>query len=117
MCLDKDILIKGNKVYSPETCIFIPSEINTLFVKNDVNRGEFPIGVTFNKENNNYLSHCNNGHRKIIHLGTFNNIEDAFKVYKEYKEKIIKQIAEEYKSKIPEKIYNAMINYDVEITD
>lgn len=29
--LDKDILFKGNKVYSPETCCFVPSEINILF--------------------------------------------------------------------------------------
>lgn len=45
MCLDKDILCKGNKIYSPETCIFVPNRINVLFVKSDGSRGDLPIGV------------------------------------------------------------------------
>ena len=45
MCLDKDILIKGNKIYSPETCCFVPEKINTLFVKSDKSRGNNPIGT------------------------------------------------------------------------
>ena len=46
MHLDKDILCKGNKVYSRETCIFVPERINTLFVKRDKSRGKNPIGVS-----------------------------------------------------------------------
>ena len=46
MCLDKDILHKGNKVYSRETCIFVPERINTLFTKCNKSRGKDPIGVT-----------------------------------------------------------------------
>ena len=45
MELDKDILIKGNKIYSPTTCIFVPQRINRLFTKSNKNRGEYPIGV------------------------------------------------------------------------
>ena len=40
MCLDKDILVKHNKIYSPETCIFVPQSINLLFIKNDKSRGK-----------------------------------------------------------------------------
>jgi hypothetical protein len=47
MALDKDILYKGNKIYSPDTCVFVPQEINALFVKNDANRGDLPIGVFY----------------------------------------------------------------------
>ena len=48
--LDKDIMIKGNKKYSPEGCLLVPSRINTLIIKRDANRGKYPLGVTFIKE-------------------------------------------------------------------
>ena len=49
MCLDKDILYKGNKEYAPDKCIFVPERINKLFLKNDADRGDLPIGVTYHK--------------------------------------------------------------------
>ena len=45
--LDKDIIVKGNKVYSPQTCCFVPRELNALFTKRQNLRGKYPIGVTF----------------------------------------------------------------------
>ena len=53
MCLDKDILVKHNKIYSPETCMFVPITINSLFVKRDSKRGYNPIGTT--STNNKYV--------------------------------------------------------------
>ena len=47
--LDKDILHKGNKIYSPENCIFVPKTINSLFTKSNRSRGKYPIGVDYNK--------------------------------------------------------------------
>lgn len=117
MCLDKDILHKGNKVYSPETCVFVPQRINTLFVKNDINRGDFPIGVTINSKST-YRATCRNQLiNKQIHIGVYSTINDAFKSYKKYKENHIKEMADYYKNNIPKKLYNAMYNYIVEITD
>lgn len=116
MQLDKDILSKGNKVYSPETCMFVPHSINTLFTKHDAKRGEFPIGVCYVKQSKKYKATCNIiGKEK--HLGHYNTKEEAFAAYKEAKEKYIKEVAENYKNKIPEKLYTAMVNYIVEITD
>lgn len=117
MHLDKDILIKGNKIYSPETCVFAPQIINTLFVKNDVKRGELPLGVSWNRNTQNYEVHCHSSNGKHDFLGKYNDPYDAFNAYKTYKEKIIKRIAEEYKNKIPVNLYEAMIKYQVEITD
>lgn len=119
MNLDKDILVKGNKIYSPDVCVFVPQNINKLFTKTDAKRGDFPIGVTktYGNKLNPYIAQCNNGMGKQIKIGYYDSPEKAFLVYKDFKEKIIKQIAEEYKNKIPNNLYKAMMKYKVEITD
>ena len=112
--LDKDILKKGNKIYSSETCCFVPQEINTLLVKNDSKRGNLLIGVR--KNGNGFQARLNiNGDTKII--GTYSTQEQAFLVYKEEKESYIKYLADKIKYNISPKVYNALINYIVEITD
>lgn len=112
MELDKDILNKGNNIYSPETCVIVPQRINTLFTKGEAIRGSLPIGVEFNKKDKKYRISCSNNH-----TGYYDTAEEAFQGYKIFKEKLIKQIAEEYKKQIPENLYKAMITYEVEITD
>ena len=120
MCLDKDILRKGNKVYSRDTCIFVPQKINTLFIKSDKRRGNDPIGVSPNSSGN-YQAYCHNGYGKQIHLGTYSTKEEAFQVYKEYKERVIKEVIDSYEGIIPEPHYSrlreAMYNYKVKIDD
>ena len=120
MCLDKDILCKGNKVYSRETCIFVPERINLLFTKRDNDRGKNPIGVS-DLPSGNYQAYCNNGYGKTIYLGTYSTKEEAFQVYKNYKEKVIKEVIDSYEGVIPEPHYSrlreAMYNYEVEMDD
>lgn len=115
MELDKDILVKGNKIYSPYNCIFVPFNINRLFTKTQVNRGLNPIGVYY--KNEKYYAFCNDGKKKQISLGSYNAREEAFNAYKSYKENLIKYFAEEYKNEIPERLYNALIRYVVSIND
>lgn len=117
MQLEKDILIKGNKCYSPDTCTFVPRPINNLLIKSNSIRGDLPIGVTLSKKTKKpYRLLCIvNGKQKL--LGTFDNINEAFNAYKEFKENYIKEKANEYKDKIPDKVYQALINYKVEIDD
>lgn len=123
MCLDKDILYKRNKIYSPETCVFVPNNINVLFTKCDKMRGEYPIGVSYHKRRCALAVQCGiideNGKGKRKHLGYFplNRPFQAFYCYKQFKEKVIKQVADEYKELIPNKLYEAMYNYQVEIND
>ena len=120
MHLDKDILCKGNKIYSRDTCIFVPERINTLFAKCNKSRGDCPIGVT-PTPSGNYETRCHDGYGKSIHLGTYSTKEKAFRVYKQYKEKVIKEVIDSYKGVIPEPYYSrlktAMYNYEVEIDD
>ena len=117
MHLDKDILIKGNKIYSPKTCIFVPQTINSLFIKNNSVRGELPIGVSRNKKTKKYASNITIESTCSVFLGYFDTPEEAFYSYKEAKEKEIKRVADEYKDRIPQKLYEAMYNYTVDIDD
>lgn len=116
MAIDKDILMKGNKIYSPDNCVFVPERINNLFIKKQNNRGGTPMGVTFYKQRNKYISQCSKDNA-MVYLGIYNTPEEAFSIYKSFKENLIKQMANEYKNKIPQKLYDAMIRYKIEITD
>lgn len=116
--LDKDIIVKGNKIYSPKTCCLVPENVNALFIKRESCRGELPIGVT--KWQNKFYAHCDNPFaKKVDYLGAHDTQLEAFRVYKEYKEGIIKQVAQiEYdKNNIIKECYDAMMNYEVRITD
>ena len=116
MEIDKDILIKNNKLYGPETALIVPSYINILFTKNNKFRGDYPIGVYKDITSNKFKASCNSN-KKRKHLGYYNTPEEAFLAYKNFKEKTIKETAEEYKNKIPNRLYKALISYKVEITD
>ena len=114
--LDKDILIKGNKVYSENTCVFVPMEINNLILNSRATRGEFPVGVHYEKSRNKFQAYIRkNGKR--VYLGRYNSEVDAFKAYKTAKESYIKEIADKWKDKIDPRVYEALLNYQVEITD
>lgn len=115
-CLDKDILVKGNKEYSPDKCCFVPNDINTLFTKRQNCRGNLPIGVQFSESKKRYKAFFSRGRKKKF-LGCFGTKEDAFLAYKKAKEKWIKEVANKWKDKLEPKVYEAMINYQVEITD
>lgn len=112
--LDKDILVKGNKVYSPNTCCFVPQEINSLLITSKKARGEYPIGVCRKGKKYGATLNCN---KTRVYLGTFDTITDAFNVYKKMKEKRIKEIADKWKDQLEPRVYEALYNYKVEITD
>ena len=116
MEIDKDILFKNDKIYSPETCVFLPHCINSIFCKTNASRGEYLIGVSYHKRIDKFQSYCTVDNQRI-YLGYYNTIEMAFNAYKTYKENYIKTIADKYKEYIPEKLYNALYEYIVEITD
>lgn len=116
MDLDKDILIKGNKIYSPDTCVFVPQEINKLFIKSDITRGNLPIGVSYDKPRRKYKAQYSMNGQKT-YIGLYNTPEEAFQAYKQFKENLIQELADEYQYQIPEVLYDAMYNYRVERDD
>ena len=114
--LDKDIVFKGNKEYSPATVSFVPHIINTLFVNGKSNRGSLPLGVNFDRSHKDYRAQMNIM-GKLKKLGSFKTAEEAFVKYKSYKENFIKDMAEKYKAQIPYKTFIAMLNWQVDTTD
>ena len=114
--LDKDLLMKGNKVYSEDTCIFVPMEINNIIVKSDSLRGKYPVGVGYDKERGKFQSNMW-VENKPKFLGRFDTVEEAFSKYKESKETHIKIVAEKWKDLIDYRDYEALLNYKVEVTD
>lgn len=110
--LDKDILVKGNKVYSEDTCCFVPKEINSIFVKRRKYRGNFALGVDYCKQRKLFRSRC-----REKHLGFFSTESEAFLAYKQAKETYIQEIANKWKDQIDLRVYEALMNYQVEITD
>lgn len=125
--IDKDVSIKGNKIYSSKTCFLVPQNVNNLFTTRKLHRGPYPIGVSYSKKNDKFLAYCNDpfkerndGGRYVGHyLGSYTTQEDAFYAYKKYKENVIKEVAEREfeQGNIIKKCYDAMLNYKVEIND
>lgn len=116
--LDKDLLVQGNKIYSPNTCCFIPQKINSMLTRGQRIRGAVKsIGVTL--RNGKYIARCNFGHKEAKCVGCFDNEQDAFDAYKQAKETYIKSTAEDFYSKgeITEKVYNALLNFNVKQYD
>lgn len=116
--LDKDILVDGNKIYSPETCCLVPQNVNCLLLKRKASRGDLPIGV--GKTGNKFQAVCSNPFTgKIDKLGKYETPEEAFYAYKYQRENYIKQVAEiEYKAgNITRSCYEALMNYSIKIDD
>ena len=111
--LDKDILFKGNKIYSPETCVFVPLTLNNMFVcQNMKKENGLPLGVGIDKKAKTYY-YCLNLFDKKIKAGGFKTSDEAFKGYKKEKEKHIKETVIKYKNKIPKNIYDIILNYEI----
>ena len=115
--LDKDLLVKGNKVYSETTCVFIPQEINLMLIKCDASRGEHLIGVCWHKKDNAFVATVSKNKGKRGYLGYFKTEIEAFNAYKQAKEAFVKEVAEKWKSQIDKRAYDSLMNYTVEITD
>lgn len=114
--LDKDLIKKGNKIYCPEYCRFVPKKINVILNSCHSSRGIYPIGVTFNKNENKFTAVLRvDGCKK--HLGYFKNADDAFIAYKNAKEAHLKSEVEKIKGQIDDDIYFALMNWEISPND
>ena len=114
--LDKDILCEKEKVYAPDTCVLVPSEINMFFAKAGSDRGEYPVGVSWDKWMKQFKCSYNNG--TVDKVVTYHDNEwEAFLAYKRAKESRGKALAEKWRGKIDNRVYEKLMNYKVLITD
>ena len=93
--LDKDLLFSGNKVYSPDTCVFIGRRINTFLVESKASRGEWIIGVYWHQDRNKFVAQCNDGSGQQKHLGSFNTEIEAHQAWLAFKLEQAKILAAE----------------------
>lgn len=110
--IDKDILVRGNKIYGPEYCELVPKRINNLLIGNKKPSG-LPLGVAWHKKAGKYHAKCRDAEGKHTHIGLYTCEIKAFEAYKAFKEGVIKQVAEEYRDRITERLYECLIRYEV----
>ena len=115
--IDKDLLIKGNKVYSEDYCVFLPKEINSVLTKRTALRGEHLIGVCWHNTNKAFVAKVNKNKGNPEWLGSFKTEIEAFNAYKQAKESYIKELADKYKDVLDPRAYEALYNYTVDIDD
>lgn len=94
--LDKDLLFEGNKVYSPESCVFVTSVVNSFMTECGASRGEWPIGVYWNKNEEKFVSRCRNPFtKKLEYLGCFVCHNEAHKAWLKRKLELARLLAAE----------------------
>lgn len=113
--LDKDLLVKGNKIYSENTCVFIPREINNALSNTGSSGKQYPLGVS--KQGCSFIARLNGTDGRSVYLGRFNTPEEAFLAYKYHKEQYLEHLAYKWEPYIDTRAFYALLNYIVEISD
>ena len=109
--LDKDILVKGNRVYSEDTCCFVPKEINNLLTRY-TKESDTCKGVYYNKKLGKFSAHLLGKY-----VGLFTTELEAFQVYKQAKETYIKEVANKWKDRIDPLVYKTLMDWEVTTND
>lgn len=93
--LDKDILQPGNKIYGAETCVFVSHQLNAFLTDSGASRGEWPIGVSWQKRADKFHAYCNNPFTsKKEHLGFFARPDAAHEAWRRRKHELACQYAD-----------------------
>lgn len=112
--LDKDLLFPGNKVYSPETCVFVDQRVNNFLIETGAARGEYMIGVCWHKQKNRFIAQCNDYKGKKIYLGCFDSELEAHQTWLAFKLKIAYELAsEQTNQRIAKALVKRYENYEV----
>ena len=114
--LDKDVLTEGGKIYSPETCCFIPQEVNLLFSKPKQTNKNYPSGIFYLKDRRKFTTKVS-CRGNVTNLGYFKTPEEAFGVYKKAKEAYAKVLIGKWDGAVDERVIKALREYSVSMGD
>ena len=116
--LDKDILYRGNKEYSPNKCVYVPKFINSLLSARARDRGKCVIGVKKSQGGKCFEAQISR-YGKVYNLGRYKTEIEAFNVFKREKEKYIKEVSDNYYSRglIDKRVYDALYRYKINMND
>lgn len=93
--LDKDILFQGNKEYSSDTCVFVDAVVNNFLTDSAADRGEWPLGVSWNEQKQKFVSMCYNPiTKKQEYLGLSTCPNQAHQAWKKRKHELACQLAD-----------------------
>lgn len=110
--LDKDLLVKGNKVYSANSCCLLPHELNSLLTDRRALRGLHPVGVTMTRSIKKFRARLRVDNKEV-YIGHYKTAEEAFDAYKLAKEQNVKSMADKWADKIDKRAYLALLNWRV----
>ena len=110
--LDKDLLVRGNKIYSADFCCLVPQELNSLLTDRKAARGLYPVGVTATESMNKFRARLRVDNNEV-YLGRYRTIEEAFAAYKSAKELNVKSMAVRWRGKIDSRAYQALLEWRV----
>lgn len=115
MCLDKDILVQGNKEYHPDKCCFVPNHINNIIVDHKSKRGDYPVGVTYHKRSGMFRAQGSK-YGKFYSVGDYHTVEEAFEAYKTFKYDYVREAAcvAYIKGDITYGVLTALLNWKIE---
>lgn len=118
--LDKDILSPdGSPLYSPETCTFVPEEMNKALLNKSNHRGDFPVGVCLGKNGKSLLCRylCRDKEFSIQRTFSLDEVDQAFYLYKQSKEKYMRHLATKWAGIVDNRVTDYFMNYEVNIDD
>lgn len=110
--LDKDLILPGNKLYSPEYCVLIPRQINSLLNSNKAIRGDLPQGIHWDTRDKKYKVQISINNKRR-HLGYFDCPNEAYQAYKKAKEAHVKEKALEWQDRIAENVFQALMDWQL----
>lgn len=106
--LDKDIICPDCRTYSPQTCVFVPQEINSMFTSAGKTKRDLPVGIYYLR--GRYQVSTPN-HDGSTYVGFYKSLEEARIVNKDCKEKYMKKMAEIWEGRVDSRVYNIMCNW------